>query len=932
MLDHSLLRVWVVFHVFGALIGTTGALPNVIEGQSPTRIDITPNPTVRPDARLPAVDLPQVGPQSSVAPEVYQTLAQVESGGNPNAVSPVGARGLTQIMPETARSPGHGVTPMRDNSVYNASTAAKLSQNAREKLSTQMKDAAMYRDDVQAAIMSRYNKDYDIQRDQSNSELIAAGLRPGSAAYEAVKDRELRGRNDALNAAILSSGQEASRDYGMDLQGRNQVINELGAFQGGAQVNNPFAGSLGYQGGFNSSAAPTFAGVQQQANATKSGAFGGGRDAIMRAEAARGLASQKNEIQGKGLQAAYDNATAQYNQGFNQNMGLAQLQNQFGGQQQQQVQNILSNNYQDFQEQKRYPYQQLEFLSNVLRGTPMGTVQSMYQAPGSAMGQLAGLGMGAYGLSQMGMKFKDGGSVQSYEDGGSITRPSEQKLEDMVDSLTDQQLQQILQHPTSVAAYRAAQEELALRASMDHGIASAANGGLMDRMMPTEESMARGGVVAFAKGGDEGEKKEESSGVSGLAYLAAAFPGLFQAGKAVVGPAASSIGSALKAVGTGVSNAGSAYMSPAASAVLAGGLKASDWSTKMLDQASDEQLEGIADSGDPNLALSAAILREGRKTEQKKQQYADEVGGGRGKMPASAYDVKAMAEHLGKSTRGPTARDEKGGKGGKGSGGGSGLVQAATAIAGQQGVPKEDFETIMDRMMNKFKGANDKDLQGIKDYITKSGKDAEEIKGQMLNKAITEFGFNLAAQASKPGQGKGLRGLLAAGAAAAPTISASVAESQKLMRAADENARKMQIEFTKYKVALDKGDQQMAVSLASNIRQMQMQQAQLDETIRSNKAKEGLLSQRNAAMAGRGQEKTFAPILRGIGAANQMASKNAMELIKARPDLIQKGEKPEDALERVRAGLAAKYRKEAVPMFGPTGKVYGGGNDDDMED
>lgn len=40
-------------------------------------------------------------------------LVQAESAGNPNAVSPAGAEGLTQIMPDTARDPGYGVRPLQ---------------------------------------------------------------------------------------------------------------------------------------------------------------------------------------------------------------------------------------------------------------------------------------------------------------------------------------------------------------------------------------------------------------------------------------------------------------------------------------------------------------------------------------------------------------------------------------------------------------------------------------------------------------------------------------------------------------------------------------------------------------------------------------------------------------------------------------------------
>ena len=238
-------------------------------------------------------------------------------------------------------------------------------------------------------------------------------------------------------------------------------------------------------------------GTQQQAQAAQAGAFGGGRDAIMRAERERNLSQQMGDIQAQGSQAAYSQAQQQFNAeqqarlaaqqanqqagltvggqnlsaaqqialanqaaqnqaqqfGAGQNLQAASLgaqygqaanqlneqsrqygaglglqglqagmqgmsnlgavgqniygqqanalgiQNAFGGQQQQQTQNVMNQQYQDFLNQENAPYKQLNFMSDIIRGTPTTALgSSMYQSPPSLLNQVAGLGTAAAGL------------------------------------------------------------------------------------------------------------------------------------------------------------------------------------------------------------------------------------------------------------------------------------------------------------------------------------------------------------------------------------------------------------------------------------------------------------------------------------------------------------------------------------------------------
>lgn len=196
------------------------------------------------------------------------------------------------------------------------------------------------------------------------------------------------------------------------------------------------------------------AGTQRGAKAAGAGAFGGARQAIENAEAQRNLAMQMGDIQNKGMQDAYGQGMSQFNaeqqaaqqaaqlreqssqygaglgmQGAQLGLGAAgqlgqlggqytgqmldinKLQNQYGGQQQQQVQNILGAQYQDFLNAQKHPYQQLGFMSDMIRGLPLTQqTQSMFQPAPSMTNQAVGLGTAALGLSKMGA-FAAGGHV-----------------------------------------------------------------------------------------------------------------------------------------------------------------------------------------------------------------------------------------------------------------------------------------------------------------------------------------------------------------------------------------------------------------------------------------------------------------------------------------------------------------------------------------
>jgi hypothetical protein len=183
--------------------------------------------------------------------------------------------------------------------------------------------------------------------------------------------------------------------------------------------------------------------ITQQQNAakmTQAGAFGGGRQAILDAETQRNLANTQANITGQGYSTAYDKAMAQFNadqarkmqeaqygagfglQGLQAGLPGAQTQGSLGQMQNQatlanlgqqlaggaQERGITSEgvaaDLAEFEKQRQYPYQQVQFQRDMISGLPTGAVTN---TPGQMSGigsLLSTLGGGTAAASALGYK------------------------------------------------------------------------------------------------------------------------------------------------------------------------------------------------------------------------------------------------------------------------------------------------------------------------------------------------------------------------------------------------------------------------------------------------------------------------------------------------------------------------------------------------
>ena len=304
------------------------------------------------------------------------------------------------------------------------------------------------------------------------------------------------------------------------------------------------------------------AGTQQQAEATRAGAFGGGRDAIMRAERERNLATLMNQNQAQGLQGAFQQAQqaqqfganlglqgmqagmqgvgaginaqqAAYNQAMQggqqmANLGQQQLtsqqgiyglQNQFGAQQQALEQQKINQAMQDYANAQQYPLMQLGTMSNMLRGLPMqASSTQQYQAAPNQLSQAIGTigsgasiynamkpGGGAAGGLPSEFKYAKGGGIMSYDMGGEV--------ESQLENMSEEQLATQAKESSSPSIRRMAQRILRERQMSKQGEGASAMGVQYQAPQAQMPAMRSGGIIAFQKGaGGNGAKSAIEEG------------------------------------------------------------------------------------------------------------------------------------------------------------------------------------------------------------------------------------------------------------------------------------------------------------------------------------------------------------------------------------------------------------------------------------
>jgi hypothetical protein len=143
--------------------------------------------------------------------------------------------------------------------------------------------------------------------------------------------------------------------------------------------------------------------IQDAGRLTKAGAFGGSRQGVMEAEGNRGLLDRIAGITGTGYANAYDKAMGQFNTEQDRQRISQDMTNQYGlgtllkqadmGAAQRGIEGEgIAADRAQFEEERDFPYKQVQYMQSLLQGLPLAAQSYSYQQPTglSELGQSVG--------------------------------------------------------------------------------------------------------------------------------------------------------------------------------------------------------------------------------------------------------------------------------------------------------------------------------------------------------------------------------------------------------------------------------------------------------------------------------------------------------------------------------------------------------------
>ena len=375
-------------------------------------------------------------------------------------------------------------------------------------------------------------READILRQSNQARAVQSGAYGGSrqGVVEAELQRNLAtqlGRIQAEGSQRAFEQAQQAQQFGAGLgiqglqaglqglqsgmQGTGQAITGAGlGLQGTGQ--RLAAGQLGLQG-VQTGLEGQRVGLAGTQAATQAGQFGlagaqtgisGQQAGIAGSQAGIGAAGQLGQLGG---------------QQFEQQMGITDAMQKYGALQQAQRQQELDygpEGYQNYLAAQNFPYQQIGFFSDIIRGLPMSqSSQTMYGGQPSVESQIPGILMA--GAGYMGGR-KEGGQIKKYAEGGAVSAEGisiedAMGLRSKLRRLSDSQLSAYARVAKDAITLSALQSEVDRRSKMRQPYAQAPEATTANAIAKRAEAaavskprvgMAGGGIVALAPGGEVG--------------------------------------------------------------------------------------------------------------------------------------------------------------------------------------------------------------------------------------------------------------------------------------------------------------------------------------------------------------------------------------------------------------------------------------------